>query len=436
MRCVRVVVVVGLVALTAQAQEIPTDVVDPVLDELLQAAERSPDLVAARAQAAAAAQQSVLAGALADPVLALSYANDGWAPSLGARDMSALQFMWTQAFPAPGKRKLRSARAESESQLEGARAETTRRALRVAVKRAYALLRLSRGLLMLTRQQAGLLTEVEGVVRARYAAGQGGQQDVLRAQIELTRVEPTLDAQQAETVQRLQELNRVVGRALAMPLDTPAELELRSVGPNDDTWLAQVRRQSPDLTSAELQNVTGRADVELARSEFKPDWALQASYATRGRLDPMWQAGVALNLPLQRGRLAAGVAAAEARTRAGDARLQALEADLELGVRTRLSQLHVAERSVRVYDKGLLPQGRLSVDAAIANYQAGKIPFITVLEALASLYGDQAARLRLLAAHAGLRASLEEAQLGPALESPTLGPRGTTAARSPMEMGR
>jgi outer membrane protein, heavy metal efflux system len=436
MRCVRVVVVVGFAALTLQAQEIPPDVVDPVLDELLQTAEKSPDLVAARAQAAAAAQQSTLAGALSDPVLALSYANDGWAPSLGQRDMSALQFMWSQAFPAPGKRKLRSARAESESQLEAARADATRRALRVAVKRAYALLRLSRGLLDLTRQQARLLAEVEGVVRARYAAGQGGQQDVLRAQIELTRVEPTLDAQQAETFQRLQELNRLVGRALDTPIETQAELELHSVGQDGDTWLARVRGQSPALAAAELQNVAGRADVDLARSEFKPDWALQAGYATRGRLDPMWQAGVAINLPLRRGRLAAGVAAAEARVQAGNARRQALDADLELGVRTRLLQLQVAERSVRVYDKGLLPQGRLSVDAAIANYQGGKVPFITVLEALASLYGDDAARLRLLAAHAGLRASLEEAQLGPALESPALEERGTSSTRSSMEMGR
>jgi outer membrane protein, heavy metal efflux system len=436
MRYVRVVVVMGFAALTLQTQEIPPEGADPVLDELLQATEKNPDLVAARAQAAAAAQQPTLAGALSDPVLGLSYANDGWTPSLGQRDMSALQLMWSQAFPAPGKRKLRSTRALSESQLEATRTDATRRALRTAVKRAYALLRLGRGVLDLTRQQAGLLAEVEGVVRARYAAGQGGQQDVLRAQIELTRVEPTLDVQQAEAIQRLQELNRLVGRALDTPLETPAELALHSVGEDDDVWLAHVRRQSPELAAAELQNVAGRADVDLARSEFKPDWALQAGYATRGRLDPMWQAGVAVSLPLRRGRLAAGVAAAEARVRAAEARRQAAQADLELGARTRLLQLHVAERSARVYDKGLLPQGRLSVDAAIANYQSGKVPFITVLEAQASLYGDRAARLRLLAAHAGLRASLEEAQLGPALESAPGELRGTSAARSSMEMGR
>jgi hypothetical protein len=59
----------------------------------------------------------------------------------------------------------------------------------------------------------------------------------------------------------------------------------------------------------------------------------------------------------------------------------------------------------------VIPQGRLSVDAAVANYQSGKVPFIAVLEALTTLYNDRASHLSLLANHERIRASLDEASL-------------------------
>src|SRR3990172_8969049 len=53
----------------------------------------------------------------------------------------------------------------------------------------------------------------------------------------------------------------------------------------------------------------------------------------------------------------------------------------------------------------------MSVDAAVANYQTGKVPFIAVLEALTTLYNDRATHLALLANHEKIDASLEEASL-------------------------
>jgi outer membrane protein TolC len=152
----------------------------------------------------------------------------------------------------------------------------------------------------------------------------------------------------------------------------------------------------------------------------------------------MWRAGLSLSLPLRRGRLDAGVAEAEARRRSAEARRQALQADLALFVRQRLLALRAVERSVTVYEQGLLPQGQLSVEAAVASYQAGKAPFVTVLEAQTSLYADRSTLLRLRAGHATLRAGLEEIQVEASdLPSPEpasvagSGPTGTA-----MSMGR
>jgi outer membrane protein TolC len=86
---------------------------------------------------------------------------------------------------------------------------------------------------------------------------------------------------------------------------------------------------------------------------------------------------------------------------------------LQLRFRTqeRLAQLSATQRIATLYEQGVIPQGRMSVDAAVANYQSGRVPFIAVLEALTSLYNDRAAHLALLANHERIRVSLDEASL-------------------------
>ena len=53
----------------------------------------------------------------------------------------------------------------------------------------------------------------------------------------------------------------------------------------------------------------------------------------------------------------------------------------------------------------------MTVEATLTNYQTGKVPFVSVLEAMTALYADRWARAGLVADHARLRASLREASL-------------------------
>jgi outer membrane protein TolC len=151
--------------------------------------------------------------------------------------------------------------------------------------------------------------------------------------------------------------------------------------------------------------------VALARKEAKPDLALQAGYMNRGGLDPMWQAGVSITLPLSAKRREAPVAEAAARQRAAERQAESVQLQLRFRTEERLAQLRAAEALVALYEKGIVPQDQMSVEAAIASYQAGKVPFLAVLESLSTLYSDRTTQLQLVAAHVKARASLEEASL-------------------------
>ena len=76
-------------------------------------------------------------------------------------------------------------------------------------------------------EQRALWSEIEVVARARYAVGQGAQQDVLRVQVEVTRIEQRAIEQAAEAELRVAELNRLLARPIDTPVATSARLALQ-----------------------------------------------------------------------------------------------------------------------------------------------------------------------------------------------------------------
>jgi len=112
-----------------------------------------------------------------------------------------------------------------------------------------------------------------------------------------------------------------------------------------------------------------------------------------------------------------------------------VELQLRLRTQERLAQADAAAKMLRIYDTGLIPQDRLSVDSALASYRTGRVPFLTVLDALTTLYSDRVALTRLRAGQARLSVALEEASLDPTNEissamsaSPSMAPAGAAAA--------
>ena len=405
----------------------------PALAALVEEAlSRNPDIRAALESTHAASAAAAQAGALRDPVLALGYTNDGWSPSLGETPDASLLLMVSQDLPGPGKRRLRAEIAGRGA--EQAEQQLGRVRLRVAasVRRAYAGLLQARSLLELTGEQAEVWRQIEGVARARYAVGQGGQQDVLRTQVELTRVGQLLAEQQAEEHIRLAELNRLLARPAESAFPGEAVLTQAAAAASLPEELTRLAALSPERHAARAAVEAARLALELARKDYRPDFTVQAGYMNRGQLEPMWQAGVAVNLPLDRKRRSRGLASAAAELGAAEARLESLELQLRFRTQERLAQLDAALKTANLYRDGIVPQDRLSVEAALASYQAGRVPFVAVLEALTTLYLDRSALIRLLAGSARVRASLEEASLEASSDLPALASTGTERPGSAM----
>lgn len=376
-----------------------------------EALERNPELVALREAVTAARARPGQERALDDPMLSVLYTNDGWSPSLGEKDMTTLAFVASQALPGRGTRALRGRVAEREADLAEQQLERARLGVAASVRRAFYALALARERLELVREQEQIWREIEGVARARYAVGQGAQPDVLRVQIEVTRVEQQVAEQQAEAGIRTAEILRLTGRPAGTPVEAPARLALVPFAESAEQAFERLALLSPELRAAGLAQERDRARLELAHLEGRPAWSVELGYMNRGGLDPMWQAGVTLGLPLRKARRTASRAEAEARASASDRLAESVRLQLRYRTEERVARLRATEKVAALYAGGIIPQDGMSVDAAVANYQSGKVPFVAVLEALQTLYGDRRELLALMAGHAQTRASLEEASL-------------------------
>ncbi len=262
----------------------------------------NPALRVAQETVAVARTRPEQARSLPDPMLSVQYTNDGWSPTLGEREMSTLAFMGSQTLPWPGKRSLREGIAARDLVEQNERLARVRLSVVAGVERAFWALALARATLDLLAEQAQIWKEAEGVARGRYAVGEGAQQDVLRAQVELTRFGQLRAEQEAEAESRRAELNLLLGRpADAAPPPTPS-LVLRPLTAGFTALAAEAEARSPELRAWAAAGDRARLSAELAQREFRPDLTLQAGYMNRGGLDPMWQAGVGINLPVYRGR--------------------------------------------------------------------------------------------------------------------------------------
>ena len=389
---------------------------DPIADGLVaEALRNNVDVARGQAEVEAALLRVDPARTLPDPSFGYTLQNEGYGWSVGSNEGSFVGMMYTQALPFPGKRGLAGRIAESEAfQVRSALPPRIALSLEARVRRAYYDLLNARAQLDLIDDRQRTWQQIEGVVRERYAVGLGEQQDLLRTQIELVRLDESRAGQEAIVTAKLAELNRLVQRPQETPVGTGPALRYNPDLPRLDQVISAVLERSPELAaSREAINASGLR-VDLAKLQFLPDFVVSGGPMLRGSMTPMWQAGVGISLPIYyRSRQQKRLEEAQALRRSSEALQTSLGLELELRTRERAASLTATQRVLRVYKDGVLPLDQLSLDAALASYRTGKLPFVTVLEALNALYADRALYLTRLAEAEKWRVAIDEADLQP-----------------------
>lgn len=393
------------------------------LDALVaEALANNPDVARAKAVVDAERHRTGQAGALPDLMLSLGIQNDGFSSiQIGKMETSWYSIMLSQTFPWFGKQGLRESLAGLQMREADAAFQRSRLSTEAAVRRAYLDLLLVRDQLGLLHKLELLWAQSEDLARARYEAGQGAQSDLLRAQLERSRLQQRRWLLKAEESRRLENLNQLRGRPLDDAIETAGSLaDLPDTPlPELDAAIGEAESRSPELARAELALQQSEQRTALAKKDYFPDFAISAGVMPRGGpFEPMWQAGLSLNLPIWAAwKQKRSIAESESRHQGSERGVDAVRRLLHLRVSERLALLTALRQSNRLYRAGLLVQSEATVSSTIAQYRVGRVTFASVLDALAGYLNDVNGFFESLAAAERLLIAQREVSLEPLASS-------------------
>jgi outer membrane protein TolC len=369
---------------------------DEQLDGLVQEAlQNNPDLQAARERWEMYGHKVAPAMALDDPTLGFALSNyptDSFQSD--KTPMTGNEVQLVQKFPFPGKLAAKGEVAEQQALWYQAVYEDARLQLATKVKDAFYRIYFLDRALAVTEENLQLLGSFVSLTTTRYEVGRGLQQDVLKAQVEQSKLmDKQLELRQQQQSAQA-ELNRLLARQATAHLELQGELELAPVTVDLQQLKATARQKRPMFASFESLIKRFAGQRELAKLDYYPNFNLWASYRFRdddlpdGGTDFV-SAGVSINLPLWREKRSEAVADADAGIRMARRQFEDFSNQVDFTLEDSLARLRRNTDQVALYRTGIIPQAQQSFDASLAAYQVGKLELLSLLDSLMTLYRYQ-----------------------------------------------
>jgi len=383
------------------------------LEELMSLArERSPRVRAALARVEASRAREPGAGLLPDPTFQVGVMNLA-VPEFSATMPASMAptFQAMQRFPIAGKLSLRGEIARQSTEIDVAASEEVWWEVRTEVAAAfYRIYQVDRQIEVM-QETLGLLNNFETIARAMYAAGTGRQADVLRANVEVARMEAEIQRMVAMRAGSATRLNALLDQPAETSVPAPTLGPLPSTVPDQATLRDWASEDRPIL--AELRTELERAGTRrvLAEKDIWPDLTVGIQYGfgrMAGDYKGMGGASVGFSIPLYAGKrqLKARDEAAAVEGMVG-ARLDQALALVDARIGQALADLEQARTLIRLYREEILPQARATVESSLSSYRVGAVDFMTLVDAQIALNRFQGEYFALLASYGTSIAQLE-----------------------------
>ena len=386
---------------------LPASAAEPKLplEALIQEAlDRNPEIMAARERWEAAKAVPSQAESLPDPILAFAYRG----PDIMREGRIRVQ----QEFPFPGKLSLRGEVASKIAARAGEIYSAVQLRVLAQLKEAYFSLHLVPESIDVVQKNIKILEQFEKTAQARYRVGKGIQQDIFRAQVELSRELERLTTLEQEKQTLRADLNRILNRPPSAPLGIPEEPQLTPLVYTSQQLVEQANKNSPVIKAQRRGIETGESAVALARRGYYPDFFVRLgamqSFRSSDERDAFGMLGIKVPLYYAT-KQRFGVKQALSTLQGARKDHNTATQDVMFRVQDNIARVQRAARLVKLLKTAIIPQAALALESSMAGYAVGKVDFLTMLDNLLRLQRDELDMHRELVAHAIAIAKLEEA---------------------------
>jgi len=350
---------------------------------IAEALRNNAEVLAAQKNYEAARQRPTQQSSLPDPTLSLGYASVGNplpGAGLGSQVLSNIGVIASQEIPFPGKLKLQGEMAAKEAEAAFQQYQAVQLEVVSRVKQAYHSLHHAYAETGLLTQNRDLLERLLNVTEARYSVGKAAQQDLFKAQTQISILETRLVKLDQELRSREAEIDSLAGRAPRTPVEPPEDTEAPELTATLEELFAAARENSPLLRRDQKTIERSELAVNRARKEYYPDFTLNAGYFNMGSMPPMYEVRADFKLPIYFWRKQrAGVneqASGLSQARRG---YEATDQSLHFKITEEYLLAQASAKLMKLYRQTVVPQGSLALESSLAAYEAGTVDFLSVL---------------------------------------------------------
>lgn len=372
---------------------------------VLLAMERNPEIIAAQRAVTAQAQTIPQVTALSDPILSDVFQPVGNHSVQTAAGRGPNTLTLSQKLPWLSKLRVRGEVAEQETKMALTRLAQAQLGVIEEVKLSYYELAYIQTAEEIITSDQGVLEQLLQFAEARYRAGTTSQQDVLRAQVALERLEDRLIELERRRKSAQADLSKLLHTSPDSNLRAESDVGIPPIPQQLDALYEAAVRCRPELQERLHAIIRDERKLELARLKYYPDFNVglgwQAITDDRA-LSPVSNGNdnisflVGMSLPVWRDKLNAGVREAENRTVESARRYDSARDDTLRRIRRLIVQAEALEEQVELFQFGVIPKTERALRISAADYRVSKLEFQQILDNWSDLlmFHLQVARLQ------------------------------------------
>jgi len=349
-----------------------------------------PGIVSQQWQMQSLSQQSIADGQLMDPKLQLGINNlaaDTF--DFDQENMTQFKVGILQQFPSGDSLGIKKQKTQKQSELILSKISDRKLSIIKEVRLTYFEIYYWEQAEKTISQNKKFFTQLVNIVQSMFSVGRNNQQDLIRAQLELSR----LDERISKITQKINTQRSKLSRWIGAQKSTQAltnELPVLPIPVLSDEFetLSQLFYSHPKIQEIDKKLEISRKDIELVKESYKPGWGLSVSYGYRDnnpngmkRADFL-SAGVTIELPLFTANRQDKKLLAKEHTYQSlkDQRVEMLR-QLVSALQQEVANEEQLQNRHQLYNKLLLPQAKQQAQASLLAYQSDRGDFADVMRA-------------------------------------------------------
>jgi outer membrane protein TolC len=357
----------------------------------------NPGLAEIRARAESMSAVPSQEGTLPDPEIkfgALYLPTNSF--SLRQDDFTMMEVGISQEIPFPGKLALREKIAEQEALAAADSVDEARLRLVREVKQGWWRLFYYDRALNLLDESEHFFQQLIDITQAKYKVGKGAQQDVLLAQLELSKLKD--EKLNLVSMRHGQEarLNALLDRTPEMSVRIPSEAEFKLPVLVESALQDKALQIRPLFAKHRKMLDAALAKVDLAKRGFYPDFTISAGYDIRQNT-PAGQSRsdfasvqLSVNVPIYVNRKQAkAVDQRQSELLQEQYALQDDHHKIQAEIAAKTAEYQHAKEKLLLLEHEIIPQTQQTVNSLLAGYQVSRTDFTDLLRTQLSFFQYQ-----------------------------------------------